>query len=124
MIQTIMTLDKILVTVAGIAGIVGTYWFFFLKREKPVEAKESIEIRVDGGYKPSEISLQKGKTTTLTFFRTDSNTCLEEILLSDFKIRQFLPLNKKVSISITPKNAGTHEFTCGMNMFHGKLIVT
>ena len=67
--------------------------------------------------------MPKGKTTTINFFRKDPSSCLEEVILSDFKIRKYLPLNKKVSIEITPQKTGEYSFSCGMNMFHGKVKV-
>jgi plastocyanin domain-containing protein len=45
------------------------------------------------------------------------------MVLGDFKIRKFLPLNKKVTIEINPKNKGEFRFECGMSMFYGKIIV-
>lgn len=119
-----MTLDKIIVTILGIAGIAFTYWFFLMKKDEVVEIKDSVDITVEGGYSPNTISIPKGKTTTLNFFRKDPSSCLEEVVLGDFKIRKYLPLNQRVSIAITPEKTGTYDFVCGMNMFHGKLIVT
>ena len=119
-----MQLDKIIVALLGIAGITFTYWFFLKKKDEVVEASDAIDITVEGGYSPSTISIPKGKTTTLNFFRKDPSSCLEEVVLSDFKIRKYLPLNQKVHITITPQKIGTFDFVCGMNMFHGKLIVT
>ncbi len=118
-----MPIDKIIVSVIGILGILFTYWFFFGKKEEEVEAKDEIDIIVDGGYNPSNIVLKQNKTTTLNFIRKDSNPCLEEVILSGFKIKKYLPLNEKVTIAITPKTAGVFSFSCGMNMFHGKIIV-
>lgn len=115
-------MDKIIVAITGTIGIIFTFWFFLLKKDTVVEAAERIAIRVDGGYSPSTISIPSGKTTTLTFTRRDPSTCLEEVVLPDFKIRKFLPMNKTISIDITPPKPGTYEIVCGMNMFHGKLI--
>ncbi len=116
-------MDKIIVTILGILGIILTYWYFLGKKESQVEAKDNIDITVSGGYKPSTIVVPVGKTTTLYFTRTEDNSCLEEIVLPDLKIRKTLPLNEKVAISITPKKPGEYPFHCGMNMFHGKIIV-
>lgn len=119
-----MTIDKILVAIFSLIGIGFTYWFFLRKNEKEVVmVSDSVDIIVDGGYQPEVISIPKGKTTKLNFLRKDSSSCLEEVLLPDFKIRKFLPLNKKVSISISPNQAGEFEIVCGMNMFHGKIKV-
>ena len=118
-----MSLDKILVIIFGVFGIVFTYWFFLMRKDEAVEVKNSVDIIVDGGYQPATIVIQKGKTTKINFLRKDPSSCLEEVVLPDFKIKKYLPLNKKVSIEITPKTIGEYEIVCGMNMFHGKIIV-
>ncbi len=119
-----MTLDKLLVIISG-AGLTGfIYWFFFGKREEAVAAGESIDILVDGGYKPENIRIKKGKTTKLIFERRDPNSCLEEIIIPDFKVKKYLPLNKKVEIALTPKETGIYQTHCGMGMFHGQIIVS
>lgn len=118
-----MPIDKFIAALVGIIGIAFTYWFFLMKKEKIVEVFDSVNITVDGGYSPSTISVPKGKTTKITFFRKDPSNCLEEVVLPDFKIREFLPLNKEITIEITPKKTGKFGFECGMGMFHGSLIV-
>ena len=118
-----MDTDKIIVIAMGFLGIGFTYWYFLMKNEKAIEVKDSVDILVKGGYVPSVISIPLGKTTKLNFRREDENSCLEEVVISDFKIRQYLPLNKTVSLEITPKNTGEFPFSCGMNMFHGKIKV-
>lgn len=94
-----------------------------MKKEQVVKAENSIDILVNGGYKPERISIPYGKTTKLIFQRKDSNSCLEEVVLADFKIKKSLPLNEKVTVEITPNKKGTFDFSCAMGMFHGKLIV-
>lgn len=116
-------MDNIIVALLGIGGILFTYWFFLMKKDKVVPVKNSVDIIVDGGYSPNTISISKGKTTTLNFFRKDPSTCLEEVVIPDFKVRKFLPLNITVAIPITPKESGEYEIVCGMNMFHGKILV-
>ncbi len=120
-----MTIDKILVLIFSFIGIGFTYWFFLKKDEKEVVvSSDSIDILVDGGYRPEVISIPKGKTTKINFTRKDSSSCLEEVVLSDFKIKKYLPLNEKVTIELTPQKSGEFQFSCGMNMNHGKLKVT
>jgi len=116
-------MDKIIVTIAGFAAILGTAWFFFGKKEEKVQVKDSVDIKVSGGYVPETIVVPKNKTTRINFLRTDKNSCLEEVVLSDFKIKKFLPLNKKVSVEIKPENKGEYDISCAMNMYHGKIIV-
>ncbi len=119
-----MSIDKIIVTIFSLAGIAFTYWFFLMRPENVVAVtSDSIDITVNGGYTPEVISIPKGKTTKLNFFRKDPSSCLEEVILSDFKVRKSLPLNKTVTIAITPQKTGEFIFSCGMNMFHGKIRV-
>ena len=116
-------MDKVFVAALGIIGVAFTYWFFLMKKDEAVKVTDSVDITVEGGYSPSTISVPKEKTTHINFFRKDPSGCLEEVILGDFKIRKYLPLNQKVSIAITPKKVGIYDFACGMNMFHGKIIV-
>src|SRR5258707_1214883 len=118
-----MSLDKILVILFGTGGIAFTYWFFLMKKDEVVAALGNIDVIVEGGYTPSTISIPKGKTTKINFLRKDPSSCLEEFILPDYKIKKYLPLNKKVEIELTPTTAGEFGFHCGMNMFHGKIIV-
>ncbi|MBI2049439.1 cupredoxin domain-containing protein [Candidatus Roizmanbacteria bacterium] len=118
-----MDIDNILVAVFSLAGMAFAYWFFLMKKEEVVSVTDSVDILVKGGYSPNTISIPKGKTTKINFTRRDSSSCLEEVVISDFKIRKFLPMNKTVTIEVTPEKAGEYQFECGMNMFHGKIIV-
>ena len=118
-----MTIDKLLVIIFSVFGAIFVYWFFLMKKEEAVSVEDNVDIIVDGGYSPSTISILQGKTTKINFIRKDPSSCLEEVVLGDFKIRKYLTLNKKVTIEVTPKNKGEFNFACGMNMFHGKIIV-
>jgi plastocyanin domain-containing protein len=118
-----MSPDKILVSIFGLLSILFTFWYFFMKKTNTIQAEGTIDILVDGGYKPERISIPHGKTTKLIFYRKDSSSCLEEVILADFKVRKFLPLNEKTEIEINADKKGEFDFSCGMGMFHGKLIV-
>ncbi|OGG03848.1 hypothetical protein A2W14_04885 [Candidatus Gottesmanbacteria bacterium RBG_16_37_8] len=119
-----MSLDQIITLLMGTIAIAFTYWFFFGKKEELAQVSgSSINIRVDAGYSPSNIVIKKDTSVTLNILRSDSSDCLEEIILPEWNIKKFLPLNKKISISIEPKKEGVYPFHCGMNMFHGKIIV-
>lgn len=118
-----MSLDKIIVTILGFLGIAFTYWFFLMKKGKEVAVENEVDITVNGGYSPEVISIPHGKLTKLNFIRTDPTDCLEEVVLGDFKIKKHLPLNQKVTVEINPREAGEYSYACGMNMFHGKIIV-
>lgn len=125
-----MNQDKILVIIFGILGIAFTYWFFLMKKASEVAVENlpagkagEVDIIVEGGYKPEVIFVPFGKVIKINFIRKDPSSCLEEVVLPDFKIKKFLPLNKKVTVEINPQNSGEFGFACGMNMFHGKILV-
>ena len=126
-------MEKILVSVGGVILVAFVYWFFFGKKPSFAEASYAradasegqgrIDIVVDGGYKPEAIKIKRGEKVTLSLLRKDPNPCLEEFILPDFKIKKYLPIGKTVDVEITPELAGTFGFHCGMNMFHGKVVV-
>ena len=120
-----MDMNELVVLFIGALGIIFTYWFFLGKKPSFVEATggRGIDVIVEGGYSPEVISVPKRKTTKINFTRRDSNSCLEEVVLPDFKIKKYLPLNQKVTVEITPEKEGEYPFSCSMNMFHGKIIV-
>ena len=118
-----MELDKLIVIIFSLAGVIFTFWFFLMKKDKEVNVENEVDIKVSGGYSPEVISIAKGKTTKINFLRTDPTECLSEVVLGDFKIRKELPLNQKVTIEITPQKVGEFGYSCGMNMYHGKIVV-
>ncbi len=116
-------MEKFVVTLGGIGLIAAIYWFFFGKKEEVAKLKNTWNIVVEGGYKPSNIVVPTGKSSTITFTRKDPNNCLEDVIIEDFKIKKFLPLNTPVTIIISPTKPGIYGIHCGMNMFHGRITV-
>lgn len=116
-------MDTIIVTVVGFMAIAFTAWFFLMKQSKEVQAMGEIEVVVNGGYSPDAVVIPKGQTTKIHFFRKDPSSCLEEVIIPDFKIRKHLELNKRTTVELTPQQSGEFPYSCGMNMFHGKIKV-
>ncbi|MGB3293564.1 MAG: cupredoxin domain-containing protein [Phormidesmis sp.] len=109
------------------AGLIGLeLWWFLLSKNKSQTAQvtdgvQVVDITVDGGYSPDQIVVQAGQPVRLTFLRKDPSSCLEQIILPDFKKSMDLPLNQEAAIEILPEKAGNYTFHCGMNMFRGTL---
>ena len=85
-----------------------------------------VEIKVtDDGFVPSQVKLKKGQPATLVFTRVTDNTCITAIDIPDENVKEFqLPLNKAVSLTVTPKKEGVEKFHCSaMGMGDGKLVV-
>ena len=120
---------KIIVLLIGILLIAFiSYWFFGKHHTSTTTAiikadKQVVNVLVKGGYSPEQIELKQGVPATLNFKRTDASTCLERVVFPDFGINKALPQNQTVTIPIDTSKAGTYKWTCGMNMFHGKVIV-
>jgi len=119
-----MPIDKILVGIGGVSAILFVAWFFFGKKVKEVAVEKQAQITVDGGYSPEVITVKKGESITLNFYRKDPSDCLEEVVLGDFGVRKHLALNQTTPIEIKPEKSGEYTFSCGMNMYHGKIKVT
>ena len=93
---------------------------------EPAGGGKKVEIKVtDDGFVPREIKVKKGQPTTLVFTRVTDGTCITAIDIPDEKVKEFqLPLNKPVSLTVTPKKKGVEKFHCSaMGMGDGKLVV-
>jgi plastocyanin domain-containing protein len=124
-----MDTSQIIVTLVGVGLLAFVGWFFFLAPHRVAAAVSSsagvqqVDIVVKGGYSPNVIEVEHGKPVQLNFYRDEEGTCSEELLLPDFNIRRDLAPFKTTAIEFLPKQVGTFEFTCGMHMLRGSLIV-
>ena len=124
-----MDTSQIIVTLVGAGLLAFVGWFFFLAPHRVAAAVSSsagvqqVDIVVTGGYSPNVIEVEHGKPVQLNFYRDEEGTCSEELLLPDFNIRRDLAPFKTTAIEFLPKQAGTFEFTCGMHMLRGSLVV-
>ncbi|KRK66979.1 hypothetical protein FC79_GL001749 [Lentilactobacillus buchneri DSM 20057] len=120
---------KIVVLIAGLALIGFIGWWFFGKHQvaqtnaKVNDDQQIVDVEVKGGYSPEVVVLKQGVPATLNFTRTDSSSCLDRVVFSDFGINQALPQNQKESVEIDTSQSGEFQWACGMDMFHGKLVI-
>ncbi|HEX8069285.1 MAG TPA: cupredoxin domain-containing protein [Pyrinomonadaceae bacterium] len=123
-----MNATQIIVTLVGFGVIAWIVWYFWLWRRESVAAEtgaggvQVVDVTVRGGYQPAAITVKAGRPLRLNFTRRESTTCGEEVVLPDFGKRAHLPENQTVTVEVTPEKPGEYEFTCGMNMYRGKLI--
>ena len=124
-----MNTTQIVITLLGFGLIGWIVWYFWLWKGESVTARsaagglQEIDVTVKGGYQPASIVVKAGQPVRLNFTRRESTPCGEEVVFPEFGRRAHLPENKVVPIEVTPKKPGEYEFTCGMNMYRGKLIV-
>jgi plastocyanin domain-containing protein len=117
-----------LVVAGGLVALAWVNWYFFFAGGKAATAAASggvqeVVIGVRGGYEPARVRVRKGVPVRLVFDRQESSGCSEEVVIPDFGIRRFLPAFRKTAVELTPERAGSYDFTCGMGMLRGKLIV-
>lgn len=122
-------MNDILVVLGGIAAIGWVNWYFFVAGGTSGEARvlvggvQEIAIRVAGGYEPASVKVKRGIPVRLVFDRQETSSCSEEVVLPDYGIRKFLPPHQRTTVEFTPTEAGLYEFTCGMGMLRGRIIV-
>ncbi len=123
-----MDTTEIIVIIGGVAAIALVLWYFFGERESVsatlgASGVQEINVTVKGGYSPDVIVVRQGKPVRLNFYRDETASCSEQVILGDFGIARDLPAFKTTPIEFTPGKAGEFTWTCGMNMLRGKLIV-
>lgn len=119
-------MNELTVTLLGIATIALIVWWFWLSSPAARHAADNLPIEIlvqDGTYQPAVIEVSAGHVLTLRFMRHDATPCAEKVLFADLGISADLPLGKPQTISLGPLQPGTHEFTCQMGMYRGRLIV-
>jgi plastocyanin domain-containing protein len=124
-----MNTTQIIVTLIGLAVIAWIIRYFWLYEREGIMAQtgaggvQEIDVTVKGGYQPATILAHSGQRLRLNFTRREASLCGEEVVFPSFGKRAHLPENLSVSIEVTPEKPGVYEFTCGMNMYRGKVVV-
>ena len=125
-----MNTTQIIVTLIGFGTIAWIVWYFWLWKGESVSAQigaggaQVVDVTVKGGYQPANIIARAGQPLRLNFTRREASLCGEEVVLPEFGKRAHLPENRTVPVEIVPLKPGEYEFTCGMNMYRGKIIVS
>ena len=84
----------------------------------------TVDIKISGGdYSPATVTVAKGQPVRLNFTRDEKPTCGDTVVFPSLNIRKELPVNQVVSVDLTPSEAGKLDFTCGMNMMKGTVVV-
>lgn len=120
---------KLLVLLVGLALIGFIIWWFFGKHETTAQTAEmkdqhqSVDIEINGGYSPETVVLKQGVPASLNFTRKDASSCLDHVIFSDFAINREIPQNQMETIQIDTSKPGEYQWACGMDMFHGKVVI-
>jgi plastocyanin domain-containing protein len=92
------------------------------KATKPKAQTAKVEL-TENGYQPNSFKLRKGILARVTFTRRTDVGCGQQIVLPDYGIKRELPLNQPVTVKFKPNKTGNFNFTCGMGMMRGTIIV-
>lgn len=123
-------MEKFLVLI-GATLLIGfiAWWFSGKHRNNKTEAtvlrsnKQEVVVVVNGGYTPNTVVLKQGVPASIVFDRKDPSGCFSHVMFPDFGINEELPVNEKFAVDIDTSKPGEYQYACGMNMFHGKVII-
>lgn len=87
------------------------------------ENKQIVNVTVAGGYEPSVVKLKKGVPAEINFKRTNAQGCLDVVHSNDLGFSEELPLNVTKTVEVPTDQSGQFTFSCGMDMFSGKVEV-
>jgi Cu+-exporting ATPase len=122
-----MTGAEWLVVLVGVMSIGVLAWYFFgPRRAGQAQLRgdvQEVTVTVKGGYAPDAIRVRQGVPVRFTFDRQEAGECTSKVVFPDFRVSADLPAFGSATVELTPTEIGEHEFACGMNMIHGRLIV-
>ncbi len=87
------------------------------------QTKKVVVNAKNHGYKPNNISFKVGKPAKIKFIPSDNMGCMNEVVFKQLGVDEKLDGKKEVTVNIPTDKAGEYNFACGMNMFHGKVVV-
>ena len=85
---------------------------------------QTVDLKITGGvYEPASIQVKAGVPLRLQVTRDEKPSCGDVLVIPSQNISRPIPVNQMTTIEFTPQQAGDLEFTCGMNMMRGKIVV-
>lgn len=87
------------------------------------EQIQKANIKVAGSYDPEIVTFKQGIPAELTFTRTNEKGCLDVVHSKDLGFEEELPLDQPKTVTVPTDKSGEFQFSCGMDMFFGKVVV-
>ncbi len=87
------------------------------------QTKKVVVNAENHGYKPETVTFKQGKPAKLKFIPSDNMGCMNEVVFKELGIDEKLDGKKEVTVDIPTDKLGTYNYACGMDMFHGKVVV-
>lgn len=117
----------VILATATLIGLI-IWWFFgnFQKSSQQADlanGRQEGQVVVKGGYEPEVLYLKQGVPAEVTFKMEDMTSCLSRVVFSSLGVEEDLSKEKQAKIQIPTDKAGEIDYACGMDMFHGKIVV-
>jgi Cu+-exporting ATPase len=112
-----------LLAAGGLIGAPLAWRWFASRRGRAACDWQERRILVRGGYHPEEVHVREGVAVRLMFQREETAACSERVVFPDLGISATLPAWRETAVELPVTQAGTHPFTCEMEILHGRLIV-
>lgn len=117
----------VILATAALIGLI-IWWFFgnFQKSSQQADlanGRQEGQVVVKGGYEPEVLYLKQGVPAEVTFKMEDKTACLSRVVFSSLGVEEDLSKEKQAKIQIPTDKAGEIDYACGMDMFHGKIVV-
>lgn len=123
-------MNEIFILIGATVLVGAILWWFFAKHPQSEATatvtgdSQEVTVTVDGGYTPQTVVLKQGIPAQIVFDRKDPSNCFSEVVFPDFGINETLPVNTPHTVNIDTSAPGEYTYACGMNMFHGKVVIT
>lgn len=117
----------VILAAAALIGLI-IWWFFgnFQKSSQQADlanGRQEGQVVVKGGYEPEVLYLKQGVPAEVTFKIEDKTACLSHVVFSSLGVDKDLSKEKLAKVQIPTDKAGEIDYACGMDMFHGKIVV-
>lgn len=117
----------VVLAAAALIGLI-IWWFFgnFQKSSQQADlanGRQEGQVVVKGGYEPEVLYLKQGVPAEVTFKMEDKTACLSHVVFSSLGVDKDLSKEKLAKVQIPTDKAGEIDYACGMDMFHGKIVV-
>lgn len=88
-----------------------------------VQTQKVIVNPKKGGYSPDVIHFKQGQPAELKFKPEGEIGCLNIVTSKDMNINQDITKQKVTTVKVPTDKKGEFHFACGMDMYHGKVVV-
>lgn len=117
----------VILAAAALIGLI-IWWFFgnFQKSSQQADlanGRQEGQVVVKGGYEPEVLYLKQGVPAEVTFKMEDKTACLSHLVFPSLGVDKDLSKEKLAKVQIPTDKAGEIDYACGMDMFHGKIVV-